>query len=79
MYEDDKGEKFFQEVDVIRLIQIIGKKNKVTQARILQRLEESIHDPEEYAEIRKFVLDEINSLTRAFVKSTFGDIEFLIN
>jgi hypothetical protein len=67
-----------QEVDVLRLIQKIGRKNKQAQAKILQRLETVIPDPEEYAEIRKFVLDEINNLTRAYVKETFGNIEFLI-
>lgn len=75
---DEKGEGIFQEVDVIKLIRIIGSKNKVTQAKILQRLEMIIEDPVEYAETRKFILDELNNLTRAFVKATFGDIEFLI-
>lgn len=73
-----KGEGLFQEVDVIQLIKIIGKKNKQCQAKILQKLETVITDPEEYAEVRKFVLDEISNLTRAFVNATFGDIEFLI-
>lgn len=74
----DKGEGLFQEVDVLELIRIIGTKNKVAQAKILQKLEAVIDDPEEYAEVRKFVLDELNNLTRAFVKATFGNIEFLI-
>lgn len=73
-----KGEGVFQEVDVFELIRLIGTKNKVTQARILQKLESVIVDPEEYAEVRKFVLDELNNLTRAYVKATFGNIEFLI-
>lgn len=67
-----------QEVDVIKLISKIGKKNKATQAKILQKLEVVIKDREQYQEVRKFVLDEINSLTRAFVNEVFGDIEFLI-
>ncbi len=74
----DQGEGVFQEVDVIKLIRIIGTKNKVAQAKILQRLEKAIPDPQEYAEIRKFILDELNGLTRAYVKATFGNIEFLI-
>lgn len=74
----NKGEGLFQEVDVLEVIRNIGTKNKVAQAKILQKLEMSITDPEEYAEIRKFVLDELNNLTRAFVKSVFGNIEFLI-
>jgi hypothetical protein len=67
-----------QEVDVLELIRIIGRKNKVAQAKILQRLETVITDPQEYQEIRKFILDELNNLTRQYVKATFGDIEFLI-
>jgi len=73
-----KGEGIYQEVDVFELIKTVGSKSKVTQAKILQRLETVIDDPEEYKEVRKFVLDEINNLTRAFVKEIFGDIEFLI-
>lgn len=73
-----RGEGLFQEVDVLELIKVIGRKNKVTQAKILQKLETIIDDPNEYQEIRKFILDELNSLTRAYVKATFGDIEFLI-
>lgn len=75
---NDKGEGVFQEVDVIKLIKIIGRKNKVVQAKILQKLEVVITDPKEYAEVRKFILDELNGLTRTFVNTTFGDIEFLI-
>lgn len=67
-----------QEVDVLELIRIIGRKNKVAQAKILQKLETVIVDPQEYQEIRKFILDELNNLTRQYVKATFGDIEFLI-
>ena len=78
MTNEVEGAGIFQEVDVIALIKIIGKKNKISQAKILQKLEKSIPDPEEYKEVRKFVLDELNNLTRAFVKATFGDIEFLI-
>lgn len=75
---DNKGEGIFvQEVDVLKVVGRIGRKSKSTQAKILQRLERSL-SPEEFAEVRKFVLDEINGLTRAFVKATFGDIEYLI-
>ena len=73
-----KGEGIFQEVDVLDLIRQIGTKSKVVQAKILQKLEVVIDDPQEYAEVRKLVLDEISGLTRSFVKATFGDIEFLI-
>ncbi len=72
------GEGIFQEVDVLKLIRIIGAKNKQAQAKILQKVETVVSDPEDYAEVRKFILDELNNLTRAYVKATFGDIEFLI-
>lgn len=75
---NQKGEGVYQEVDVFKLIKVIGTKNKVTQAKILQKLETVITDPDDYAEVRKLVLDELNNLTRTFVKETFGNIEFLI-
>jgi len=75
---DNRGDGFFQEVDVIDVIRDIGTRSKVTQAKILQKLEEVIEDPEDFQEVRKYLLDEINNLTRSFVKSTFGNIEFLI-
>jgi hypothetical protein len=74
----EKGEGIFQEVDILNLIRTIGKRSKASQAKILQKLETAIPDEEVYAEVRKFVLDEINGLTRDYVKATFGDIEFLI-
>jgi hypothetical protein len=74
----EKEQGIFQEVDVLSLIKTIGNKNKKAQAVILQALERIISDPEDYAEVRGIVLDELNGLTRAFVKATFGNIEFLI-
>lgn len=73
----DKGEGLFQEVDVLTVVRTVGRKSKVTQAKILQKLE-AIVPPDEFPEVRTLVLDEINNLTRAFVKATFGDIEYLI-
>lgn len=73
-----KEEGLFQEVDVLQLIKIIGTKNKVVQAKLLQKLETVIDNPAEYQEVRKLVLDELNGLTRAFVRETFGDIEYMI-
>ena len=77
MAEKGAGE-LIQEVDVFALLKTIGTRNKVVQAKILQKLEQVIQDPEDFAEIRKFILDELNGLTRAFVKATFGNIEYLI-
>lgn len=75
----DKGVgELVQEVDVFSLLKVIGTRNKVVQAKLLQKLEQVIQDPEDYAEVRKFVLDELNGLTRAFVKEVFGNIEYLI-
>ena len=74
----EREEGVFQEVNVFELIKTIGTKNKVVQAKLLQKLETVIDDPVEYQEVRKLVLDELNGLTRAFVKATFGNIEFLI-
>jgi hypothetical protein len=73
-----KGDGIFQEVEIISLLRTIGKRNKVSQAKILQVLERAIPDTREYQEVRKFILDEMNNLTRAIVKAVFGDIEFLI-
>lgn len=72
------GDGIFQEVDILELVKIIGTKSKVSQAKILQEIEKYIDDPEDFKILRKFILDEINNLTRAYVKATFGNIEFLI-
>jgi len=77
MAEKGVGE-LIQEVDVFSLLKTMGRRNKVVQAKILQKLEQVIQDPEDYAEIRKFILDELNGLTRAYVKDIFGNIEYLI-
>ena len=74
----NQGEGVFQEVDILALIRTIGTKNKVSQAKILQELEKYVRDPEDYKLVRKFILDELNNLTRAYVKATFGNVEFLI-
>lgn len=73
-----KGEGIIQEVDVLTLIRDIGTKNKVAQAKILQYLETIISDPEDYKAARKFILDELNGLTRAYVRATFGNVDSLI-
>lgn len=72
------GDGIFQEVDILELVKIIGTKSKVSQAKILQEIEKYVDDPEDFKILRKFILDEINNLTRAYVKATFGNIEFLI-
>lgn len=68
-----------QEVDFVDIIRSIGKRNKKFQATLLQRLETDFQgNDEEWKELRKFTLDEINSYTRAVVRDIFGDIEFMI-
>lgn len=73
----NRGEGLFQEVDVITLIRKISTRNKVVQAKILQRLE-TVVDPSDYPELRKFILDELNGLIRSFVREAFGNLETLI-
>jgi len=71
--------KAVQEVDIIDVIRSVGKKNKKLQARLLQELEKHIdHQTPEFDELRKFMLDEINSYTRSVMRDIFGDIEFMI-
>jgi len=72
----DEG-KVFQEVDLVSVLKEIASKNKVLQAKVLQELEGYITDKEDFAKVRKFILDEQNSYTRSIVRLIFGDIEFL--
>lgn len=68
-----------QEVDILSVIRSVGKKNKKLQAMILQELENHVDkNSQEYEELRKFMLDEINSYTRSIMRDIFGDIEFMI-
>jgi len=72
-------DRIFQEIGVISTLKQIGTLNKRTQARLLQMLE--LHfdkDSQEFQEIRKFLLDEVNGYTRAVVREVFGDIEYMI-
>ncbi len=67
----------FQEVDILTVLQEIGTKNKVLQAKVLQELEKYVTDKEQYAVLRKFILDEQNAYTRSIVRLIFGDIEYM--
>ena len=72
--------KVFQEVDALQVVKKIGTASKRVQAKILQRLELSIDkDSEEFSELRKLILDELNNLNRSVVREIFGDIEYLIS
>lgn len=74
MSEDNR---VIQEVDLLSIIKEIGVKNKVLQAKVLNELEKYVTDKNDFAELRKFILDEQNSYTRSIVRLIFGDIEFL--
>ena len=72
--------KVVQEVDILSIIRDVGKKNKKLQAKILQEIEKSVDkNSDEFDELRKFVLDEINGYTRSIMRDIFGDIEFMIS
>jgi len=73
----EQENKIFQEVDILSVLKEIGNKNKILQAKVLQKLEKHITDPQEFQEIRSFILDEQNSYTRSIVRLIFGDIEFM--
>ena len=71
--------KVVQEVNILDVIVQVGKKNKKLQAKILQEIEKSVDkNSDEFDELRKFVLDEINGYTRSIMRDIFGDIEFMI-
>lgn len=68
-----------KQINVLDLIKTIGKKNKQLQAKLLQELERHVDkNSPEFEELRKFVLDEVNSYTRTIVREVFGDIEFMV-
>lgn len=68
-----------KEIDILVVIRNIGKKNKQTQAKLLQELEKYIpKESHEYELLRKYFLDEINGYTRSIIREIFGDIEYMI-
>lgn len=71
--------KVVQEVDILSIIRLTGKRNKKLQARLLQEIEKHMDkNTGDYDELRKFILDEVNSYTRAIMRDIFGDIEFMM-
>ena len=72
--------KAIQEVNILDVIKSVGAKNKRLQAKLLQELEKHLDKrSEEYDELRKFILDEINGYTRSVMRDIFGDIEYMIS
>jgi hypothetical protein len=68
-----------QEVNTTLLVSSISRKNKKMQAILLQNLELYMDKSSpEYEEFRKVILDESNNLTRAIIRSIFGDVDALI-
>lgn len=69
-----------QEVDTMRLVSGISRKNKKMQAILLQKLETIVDkDSPAYEEFRKVILDESNNYARAVVRLVFGDIDYMVN
>jgi hypothetical protein len=72
--------KVVQEVDILSIIRDVGKRNKKLQAKLLQEIEKNVDkNSDEFDELRKFVLDEVNGYTRSIMRDIFGDIEFMIS
>jgi hypothetical protein len=72
--------QLIQEVDTLSILNAVGKKNKRLQAKLLQELEKHVDkNTDDYDELRKFVLDEVNSYTRSIMRDIFGDIEFMMS
>ncbi len=68
-----------QEIDLLRVIRKVAKRNKSLQAKLLQSIEIYFDkNADKYVNLRKFILDEINGYTRAILRDIFGDIEFLM-
>ncbi len=63
-----------QSLQVFDVINFINRKKKLHQRLILNGIEEQLgKDSEEYAIIRKLVLDNTNEVAREIVKIIFGD------
>ena len=68
-----------QGLDLMDIVTFISKKNKKFQAILLADLEEVLgKDSEEFALVRKLILDGFNNYTRSIIRAIFGDIEFMV-
>lgn len=61
--------------DLFDIVNFMQRTNKKYQATLLANIEEVVKDPEEYAKIRKLVLDSTNNYLRTIIKTIFGGIE----
>lgn len=70
------GETIIQQVDILDILRLIGRKRKKLQAILMQELETVISkNSPGYIKMRKVILDETSNYSREVVKNIFGDIE----
>jgi translation elongation factor EF-4 len=63
-----------QGLDLLDVIHFVSKKNKKFQAILLQDVEQVLgKDSQQYAEVRKLILDSYNSYTRSILRVIFGN------
>lgn len=71
--------QIIQELDTLKLVRTISRKNKKMQAILLQKLEITVGKKSPaYQELRKTILDESNNNARSIVRLIFGDVDYLI-
>lgn len=69
-------QKIIQELDLIDIVGLIDKKKRKFQAIMLQEIEEVLNpESEEFAKVRKSVLDWSNNYTRSIMRAIF-DTDF---
>lgn len=63
-------------LDMVELLDFIASKNKKYQAMLFADLEEIIgRDTDEFALVRKIVLDYMNKYTRGVIRTLTGNVE----
>lgn len=68
------GTRLIQGLDPLDVAGFVSKKNKKYQAVLLQDIEEILgRDTQEFAAIRKLVLDSYNNYTRSVLRVIFGN------
>lgn len=66
-------------LDIIDVIDFVTKKRRKFLAILLSELEEVLdHETDEYAQVRKIILDGFNDYTRSVMRALFGDVEGLV-
>jgi len=68
-----------QGVNILGVIRKINTRNRRLQAILLSQIEMSIDKSSPgFGDLRKLLLDETNSYTRAVIREIFGDIEYYL-